>query len=109
MSVKAKIILGILVFIAAIVLYFYYVLHDRKKEVTDNIPYTTIIDKELTGVEEAVLTKNETYYYREQCAMELVNIDDYDKTLKDYIIVPKGSVYSFHKAVAITNGNSGIP
>ena len=100
MSVKTKIILGIIVFIAAIVLFFYYVLHDRKKEVTDEIPYATIINKELIGVEDAILIKNETYQYMDQYAMELKDIDNYDKTLNDYITVPKGSVYSFHKRVA---------
>ena len=88
-------------------LFFYYVLHDRKKEVTDEIPYATIINKELIGVEDAILIKNKTYQYTDQYAMELRDMDNYDKTLNDYITVPKGSVYSFHKAVAIKNGNSG--
>ena len=77
--------------------------------VTESTPYSKFMNKKLVALEDAIILKNETNLYMDEYAMELKNYNTYnDLTLFENTIVPKGSIYTFSKAVEITNGTSGF-
>ena len=107
MSSITKIVLLISIVIAVVIFFFYYVLHTREKDISTNNPFAVILNKKLVAVDAAVLIKNSTTYYTDDYPEELTAVDTYDLSVIKHVMVPKESVFTFYKALEITNATSG--
>ncbi|MDZ7896897.1 MAG: hypothetical protein U5N85_02555 [Arcicella sp.] len=106
---KIKIILLVVVFIIVIFLAgLYYLLTDRVKDVSTNIPYTEIINKDLISIRPSILIENYNFEFVKEYPKGLNNYENIDTSQVAHITVPEGSIFKFHKALQIQNAGSGF-
>lgn len=108
MSIKTKLILLTIIIIIMVITYFYFILRDTSKDVSMEVPYDKVMNKNFTSLQSSILIENSTLHFVKEYPKELNDFENIDTSRVSHIIVPESSIFKFHKALQIKNAVSGI-
>jgi hypothetical protein len=90
-----------------VALLFYYVLKNKTKDISDRAPYSEMLNKPITTLEDALYMANSSMELTTEYPNELQDFESIDTSRVAFTLVPKGSILQFHKAIQVHRAVSG--